>query len=166
METSSENTLSSQEQNLSRRELLKVLAAGGGGLAAAAFLPGRWLKPVVEAGVLPAHAQATNTLKLVSLFVWSKEPRSQLSNGCNEQPWGGSATYTDDLCKAGVDLPSVLVPSATPYGLSNFIQDPITEPCHDGVLFSFDACCDQEFSVYIQVGGRKSAPLNDTLTSV
>jgi hypothetical protein len=45
--------------NLSRRELLKALAAGGGALAAAAFLPARWTRPLIQAGVLPAHAQAT-----------------------------------------------------------------------------------------------------------
>jgi hypothetical protein len=45
--------------NLSRRELLKALAAAGGALGAAAFLPGKWIKPLVEAGVLPAHAQST-----------------------------------------------------------------------------------------------------------
>ncbi len=40
---------------LSRREMLKTLAAGSGALAAA-FLPERWAKPVVQTGVLPAHA--------------------------------------------------------------------------------------------------------------
>ena len=50
-----------EESNIpvSRREILKALAAGGGALAAAAFLPGRWAKPVVESGVLPAHAQSS-----------------------------------------------------------------------------------------------------------
>jgi hypothetical protein len=48
-----------EEAVLSRRELLKALAAAGGALGAAAFLPGKWTKPLVEAGVLPAHAQGT-----------------------------------------------------------------------------------------------------------
>jgi hypothetical protein len=46
-------------QQLSRREMLKALAAGGGALAAAAFLPARWAKPLVQTGVLPAHAQSS-----------------------------------------------------------------------------------------------------------
>lgn len=46
-------------QELSRREVLKALAAGSGALAAAAFLPGRWAKPLVQTGVLPAHAQSS-----------------------------------------------------------------------------------------------------------
>jgi len=56
--------IKSPEQSLNRRELLKVLAAASGGLTAAAFLPARWLKPVIETGVLPAHAQATCCLEI------------------------------------------------------------------------------------------------------
>jgi hypothetical protein len=47
------------EEALSRRRLLKALAATGGAVAAANLLPGQWVKPVVEVGVLPAHAQVT-----------------------------------------------------------------------------------------------------------
>jgi hypothetical protein len=47
------------KNSLSRRELLKALAAGGSALAAAAFLPDKWSSPEIQAGVLPAHAQAT-----------------------------------------------------------------------------------------------------------
>jgi hypothetical protein len=50
---------SEKDQSLSRRELLKALAATAGATAAAAFLPANWAKPVIKAGVLPAHAQAT-----------------------------------------------------------------------------------------------------------
>jgi hypothetical protein len=41
----------------SRRKLLKVIASGTGVFALGAALPGRWTKPVVEAVLLPAHAQ-------------------------------------------------------------------------------------------------------------
>lgn len=47
------------QTNLSRREALKALVATGGALAAAAFVPGKWAKPVIEGGVVPAHAQST-----------------------------------------------------------------------------------------------------------
>lgn len=48
-----------QEQTISRRKLLKVLAATGGTVAVTTLLPSKWTKPVVEVGVLPVHAQAT-----------------------------------------------------------------------------------------------------------
>ncbi len=57
------------EGTLGRRELLKALAAAGGALAAAAFLPGKWTRPVVEAGVLPAHAQASAAITISNLVV-------------------------------------------------------------------------------------------------
>jgi hypothetical protein len=47
------------ESSLSRRELLKTLTAGGGALVASALLPDEWTSPVVQSGVLPAHAQST-----------------------------------------------------------------------------------------------------------
>lgn len=50
-----------QEQTISRRKLLKVVAATGGTVAATMLLPSKWAKPVVEVGVLPVHAQATDT---------------------------------------------------------------------------------------------------------
>ncbi len=50
---------STRRQILSRREVLKALGAIGGAAAASALLPEKWVKPVVEAGVLPAHAQTS-----------------------------------------------------------------------------------------------------------
>jgi hypothetical protein len=52
-ETTPKNT------NLNRREALKAILAASGALVAAASLPGRWSKPMVEAGVIPAHAQGS-----------------------------------------------------------------------------------------------------------
>jgi hypothetical protein len=46
----------SPEREDARRRLLKTLAAGG---VAGAALPAQWTRPVIEAVVLPAHAQAT-----------------------------------------------------------------------------------------------------------
>ena len=54
---------------LSRREVLKTLAAAGSAIGAAAFLPAKWAKPVIEAGVLPAHAQGTRMLEIFNLSV-------------------------------------------------------------------------------------------------
>jgi hypothetical protein len=49
------------EKTISRRELLKAMTALGGALAAIS-LPERWMKPVIGAGVLPAHAQGTGEI--------------------------------------------------------------------------------------------------------
>jgi hypothetical protein len=49
----------SENTSLSRRDLVKFLAAAGGSLSASILLPGRWIKPEIASGVLPAHAQAT-----------------------------------------------------------------------------------------------------------
>ena len=47
-------------EKISRRKALKTLAVAASGLGAAAFLPAKWLKPVVQSGVLPAHAAASS----------------------------------------------------------------------------------------------------------
>ena len=50
-------------ENPGRRKLLKVLAAGGGAVAASSLLPSQWIKPVIEVGYLPVHAQASPTVE-------------------------------------------------------------------------------------------------------
>lgn len=45
---------------VSRRQALKVILAAGGSITAAAFLPEKWLKPVIKTGVLPVHAQTSD----------------------------------------------------------------------------------------------------------
>ena len=51
---------SNSQKPIKRREMLKKGAlAAGGAITAAAFLDGKWLKPVVKTGVLPVHAQAS-----------------------------------------------------------------------------------------------------------
>ena len=49
------------EQTVGRRQLLKVLIAAGGAVTTSAVLSSRWIRPIVEAGVLPPHAQVTRT---------------------------------------------------------------------------------------------------------
>lgn len=57
-----------ETKTLGRRDLLKALAATGGAITAATILPGKWTKPVIEAGVLPAHA-ASSAIVLSNLTV-------------------------------------------------------------------------------------------------
>jgi hypothetical protein len=50
-----------REELISRRRLLKAIAAAGGTLAAATVLPDKWTKPAAQVGLLPAHAQVSPT---------------------------------------------------------------------------------------------------------
>jgi len=45
--------------NLARRRLLRAIGAGGGIIAASGNLPSAWSRPVVDAVLLPGHAQST-----------------------------------------------------------------------------------------------------------
>jgi hypothetical protein len=49
----------SEQENESRRTLLKHLAAAGGAAIGAAALPDKWVKPVVDAVIVPLHAQTS-----------------------------------------------------------------------------------------------------------
>jgi hypothetical protein len=53
---------SQQTPLMSRRKALKLLVASGGAVTASALLSGQWMKPVVEVGLLPAHAQGSSSL--------------------------------------------------------------------------------------------------------
>src|SRR5687768_12068704 len=50
----------SDQRELSRRRLLQILVASGGAVAGSTLLLEKWVKPVIEVGVLPAHAQISN----------------------------------------------------------------------------------------------------------
>ena len=57
--------------DITRREALKVLAATAGSLTALAFVPDRWVKPVMGAGFLPAHAQSSLLCPALSMSLTS-----------------------------------------------------------------------------------------------
>ena len=91
-----------EETNLSRRELLKALAAAGGALGAAAFLPGKWTKPLVEAGVLPAHAQGTEMLEITNLDVFPLANSIEFSQA-SAQLFGANFHFLDPRCAVTID---------------------------------------------------------------
>jgi len=59
MMTKAENRENIENKSIDRRKMLKTALAAGGAITAAAFLEGKWLKPVVKTGILPVHAQST-----------------------------------------------------------------------------------------------------------
>ncbi len=71
----------SPQETLGRRQLLKAIAATGGAVAASTLLPGEWAKPVVEVGVLPAHAQTSVAYSMI----------------CASFPGGGDVTVNDNI---------------------------------------------------------------------
>jgi hypothetical protein len=68
MEETSKSKSSEETQKVAqgRRKLLKVLAAGGGAVAFATLLPKKWVKPVIDWGVLPLHAQVSPEAVVIS----------------------------------------------------------------------------------------------------
>ncbi len=84
---------------INRREMLKKGAlAAGGAITAAAFLDGKWLKPIVKTGILPVHAQASacGVYTFVPLFDWVWGDGAWASNlGVDITPFGpgGPITY-------------------------------------------------------------------------
>ncbi len=88
-----------QPEQISRRRLLKALTAAGGAIAAS-LLPGEWAKPVVEVGVLPAHAQVTG--------------QTVYRIDCDSTPPSGVITDATDFCLDEVAALLVLVSGAGP----------------------------------------------------
>lgn len=52
--------MTESKSNSKRRSLLKSIAAGSGAIVAGKSLPESWSKPVVDAVILPAHAETTD----------------------------------------------------------------------------------------------------------
>jgi hypothetical protein len=79
-----------EQYTLGRRRLLKAIGAAGGALAVSMFLPEKWVKPALEVGYLPAHAQTsptptptptTNLLRIFNLARVRVEPATSCSSG-------------------------------------------------------------------------------------
>ena len=108
---------STRQQELSRREVLKALAAIGGAAAASALLPERWVKPVVEAGVVPAHAQSTNYIVHCHIhdLAFSRDP-------------GGAKEWVPAAGNFRLEVLGQVVPPVA--GLSMRIEFAVLRPYH------------------------------------
>ena len=107
----------SEQEDESRRTLLKHLAAAGGAaIGAAATLPETWVKPVVDAVIVPLHAQTSpgiiNPITLAGIWSGSWNDTVQATSG------SASMTVTVDA-NAGtfalsLDLNGPVLASADP----------------------------------------------------
>jgi hypothetical protein len=79
----------SASRTQSRRALLARLAATGAALGGAAALPDRWTRPIVDAVVVPLHAQASPMLLDPARLAGRWE-----GTWVDETPVGGSGTAT------------------------------------------------------------------------
>jgi len=71
---------SNSQKSINRREMLKKGAlAAGGAITAAAFLDGKWVKPIVKTGVLPVHAQASACAEYIFTPVYLYEANGALA---------------------------------------------------------------------------------------
>lgn len=85
--------------NMSRRRLLKAVAAGGAATALA-FVPHRWSKPVVEAGELAAHAEASPTSptpRISELILLCGPAETEVDTAAEPVYCWGSICYDDPL---------------------------------------------------------------------
>jgi len=91
----------SDETMVSRRKLLKALAATSGAVVASQILPGQWMKPVIESGVLPAHAQGspTPTPATTSGFRIFNQTQKQTGtiNACNAAEFGAGTSFETSI---------------------------------------------------------------------
>lgn len=102
------NQASSQQTSLNRRALLKALAVTGGAVAASTVLPNEWVKPMVDVGVLPLHAQTSPTATAVTptpLYSIITCSASNAGGGGTIGPTDTITTFADiSSTTAGVNL--------------------------------------------------------------
>ncbi len=164
-----QDTIQSTGENISRRELLKVLTATGGGLLAAAFIPGKWLKPVIEAGVLPAHAQtslcetgAPGVLQLSNLNIFCEGYDDKMG----KYYYSGNITYSDSCCEVNIEEPEgVIWTDNHSANQDDYAFRDGSNECQGKVDFTFWASPPTWLHGYLIVNGRQSNTVTAHLDS-
>ena len=98
----------SHEAKIGRRQLLKLVTATGGAVAASSVVPGKWTKPVVHAGQLPAQTMVSPLLTISGLEVECLQGRQLHSLY--------SAIFDYNDSEGEVDDTATLFARATPCG--------------------------------------------------
>jgi hypothetical protein len=157
-----------ESEKMGRRALLKAIAATGGAVAAASMLPGKWVKPVIEAGVLPAHAQASPPVQTINIWGLTVDWGGQYYIGTFNffDPLGGvnGATLLFALQLEGCQQPYTTTCSLAQSGQTltqwGAVITYLTGNLGGTITFHFQLCgqltnCTR-IGVRIQVGSRQS----------
>ena len=145
--------------NVSRRDLLKTMLAVGGGLTVAAFLPKKWIKPVVGAGVSPVHAAASSIFSIS----WVKDT---LIHGNNSDYYTIQFAYNDPNGEVSGDTD---VHISTPDFQDGFTKKMSDCPhAGDGFTGTFDIDQSAGFSfvIWLTVGARETNKLPHTTPNI
>lgn len=103
---------------VSRRRLLKSLVISGGAVAGLTMLPEKWTRPVVEAGELSVHAEASPALRISDLTLFYDNHVGATPNG----PLGSGQFDFEDYY-AGVDDTATLHARISSNGTLSFDSD-------------------------------------------
>lgn len=166
-------------EGVSRRRLLKALAAAGGAAAATAVLPGSWQRPRAHLGALPAHAQVSNVPPVISglrIAPYLNGNAVAFNGGYTHQ---AAFLYYDVL--GGVSNASLITASVAAVtkmaGGTASCPPPVPEPgtsltalgaarfgdaINGSIVFPFTLACswaDFSLCVTLEAQGRKSDPL-------
>ncbi len=158
-------TKSTPDENISRRKILKAVAALGGAFAGTALVPGKWSSPVVDLGVVPAHAQAnSDPLELIGeleIHEASPDVFDEIAPLDNAISYSAQCEYKDPLrsltsantTATGKTNCSASVPTSVSY-----VSPERASQGYIGFLFQTALCnlTSTEFCVKINSGSRYS----------
>jgi hypothetical protein len=163
---------------VTRRGLLKVLAAAGGTAAVASALPERWIRPLVERGATPAHAQTSGANPVVSNLevgeLFNSPPLAEYGTAIPMLVAGfdylDPLGELDDTATLSAELDSCGAILYTDKPLSQLIGYNRMGDAESGSIgFAFPHLCNGvigELCVSLQVNGRSSALVCSTYNTM
>jgi hypothetical protein len=101
---------------VSRRQLLKILAAAAG-TAMLSTVPNEWKTPVIDIGMIPAHAQGLSGTGTVAGFVYERVPAAPLQLSVSSPSVGSCPTPPSGSPFEGAQIQVNGYPSL--FGLTN-----------------------------------------------
>ncbi len=118
----------------SRRNLLKSIAAGSGAIAAGKNLPDSWARPVVDAVLLPAHAQTSCTTAFAGTYTGNATATVNFCDGTNGARTPPVTVIIGANCSVSVSYTGIRPFTGTGSIVGNTFSVPVsrTELCGGG----------------------------------